>query len=308
MLGAAALLATGCSSPGTSDSAKDGASGRAPAVSSTPTLTTAKDKALPIDAYLLTDEQSDQLAEADKTLRERCMQRFGFDYHVPEATGGYRPESRTVLRYGVTDAAEAADFGYKPAGSEKHAGTKQKPVPMSGSMSMVLNGTTDPHVKPGSKQAAGGQTYNGQKVPRGGCVGEAKAKLLAGDANGSGGDAEIANRINSDSWTKSYEDSRVRATFTKWSACMKADGYTYADPIKANNDPEWNRSTAATARERTVAAADARCKVKNNVVGVWYTVEVAYQDQMIEQHAEELDKVKKDIDARMKLAAQAIGG
>ncbi|NED86885.1 hypothetical protein G3I76_43195, partial [Streptomyces sp. SID11233] len=95
-----------------------------------------------------------------------------------------------------------------------------------------------PTVKPGSAEARGGQIVGGKKVPRGGCVGEA-ARKLGGGAPQSYGEAPVATKINTDSWARSYNDKRVRAAFAKWSGCMKKQGYDYADPMKAGDDPRW---------------------------------------------------------------------
>jgi hypothetical protein len=301
VLGVAVVLAAvaGCSSSSDGEESSEGGTG-APAVGSIPKLTSVTDKSLPVDAYLLSDDQLDQMQDAEFTLRERCMARFQIPYSVPE-TEAFHPKSRTQLRYGVTNADEVAGHGYKPAGSEKPV-RKAKPQPLNQSATMVLTGTTDPNVKPGSAAAKGGQDYNGQKVPTGGCIGEAKAKL--GYSTEDSGEAEAATKVNTDSWAKSYEDSRVRAVFEKWSACMKEKGYSYADPMKANDDPEWQKTTVATAKERQVASADVACKAKHNVIGTWYTVEVAYQEQMIEQNAEALAEAKKDKDEQLKRMAE----
>ncbi|MEU0412245.1 hypothetical protein ABZ307_31090 [Streptomyces griseorubiginosus] len=298
---------TGCSSSSGSDEEGRAAGGTgAPSVSSFPKLTSATDKSLPVEAYLLDAEQEEQLSDAENILRERCMARFGIAYKVPE-TSVFVPESITQLRYGPTDADDVAGHGYKPAGSEK-AVVKPKPQELAPAATMVLNGTTDPNVKPGSAAAKGGQDYNGKKVPAGGCIGEAKAKLgySADRTPSENGAPPIADKVNTDSWAKSYEDARVKAVFAKWSACMKEKGYTYADPMKANNDSQWEQNPLATAKEKQVASADVACKAKYNVVGTWYAVDVAYQEQMIEQNAEALAEVKKTKDKQLKLMAEVL--
>ncbi|MCT9077145.1 hypothetical protein [Streptomyces fulvoviolaceus] len=298
----------GCSSSsGSGEEGKAAGGTGAPSVSSFPKLTSATDKSLPVEAYLLTTEQEDQMADAEKILRERCMTRFGIAYKVPEAPSVFAPTSITQLRYGPTDADDVAGHGYKPAGSE-NAVVKPKPEELAPAATMVLNGTTDPNVKPGSAAAKGGQDYNGQKVPAGGCIGEAKAKLgySAAQEPSEDGAPPIADKVNTDSWAKSYEDTRVKAVFAKWASCMKEKGYTYADPMKANNDPQWEQNALATAKEKQVASADVACKVKYNVVGTWYAVDVAYQEQLIEQNAEALAEVKKTKDKQLKLMAEVL--
>src|SRR5205823_14551075 len=37
----------------------------------------------------------------------------------------------------------------------------------------------------------------------------------------------------------SRQDSRVRAVFSAWSSCMREAGFSYADPMAANDDPAF---------------------------------------------------------------------
>ncbi|MET8471935.1 hypothetical protein ABZY90_21750 [Streptomyces sp. NPDC006422] len=297
---ATVLALAGCDSSGSSDSG-DTKAGSVPRTSTAPKLASTTDQSLPIEAYMYTKDQTQQLDNARVVLRRECMRRFGFPYEDQKAQNTFQPKSIAQFRYGVTDADDAAVHGYKPAGSERKV-VKPAPVKMAPAATTALTGTQDAKVKPGSAQAKGGQRINGHKVPAGGCIGEADRKLGATSSQDFG-DAPVVVRVNSDSWAKSYNDKRVRAVFTKWSACMKDKGYAYADPMKANDDRQWQKTATATPREQQVAAADVACKHKYNVLGVWYSVDVAYQKQMIEQNAEALNDVRKQIDKRLKLAA-----
>ncbi|MGY0487264.1 hypothetical protein [Streptomyces sp. WG-D5] len=298
---AAVLAVTGCDSSSGSDGSGGATGSGAPRTAAVPKLASTTDKSLPVEAYMYTKDQTDQLNNAVVTLRQDCMKDFGFPYQDQKAQGMYQPKSITQFRYGMTDADEVAVHGYKPAGSEKKV-VKPAPLKLSPAATTALTGTEDANVKPGSTEAKGGQDINGKKVPAGGCIGQANRKLGATSAQGFG-DAPVVVKVNTDSWAKSYNDKRVRAVFTKWSACMKEKGYTYADPMKASDDPQWQKTTTATPREQQVASADVACKRKYNVLGVWYAVDVAYQKQMIEQNAEALDDVKKRMDKQLKLAA-----
>ncbi|MFF0160253.1 hypothetical protein ACFYRY_22360 [Streptomyces sp. NPDC005263] len=301
------IAGCGSSDSGSGDEGKPAAAAGAPDVSSIPKLVSVTDKSLPIEAYLLSPEESKQILQAELVLRERCMSRFGIPYQAPQQAALFQPKSLTQLRYGPTDADAVAGHGYKPAGSEKAVG-KPKPQELAPAAAMVLNGTNNPNVKPGSAQAKGGQDYNGQKVPVGGCIGEAKTKLgySADQEPSKDGAPPIADKVNTDSWAKSYEDARVKAVFGKWSACMKEKGYTYADPMKANDDPQWQETSLATAKEKQVASADVACKAKYNVIGTWYAVDAAYQEQMIEQNAQALAEVKKAKEKQLKLMAEVL--
>ncbi|MFJ6466181.1 hypothetical protein ACIQM0_35025 [Streptomyces sp. NPDC091387] len=297
----AAALTTGCSGSSAEPAASDAAgSDAAPEVSSTPKITTRVETPVPVEAYLLTDEQSAALGKAENTLRERCMQRFGIQFHEPTTELKGPKYVISQYRYGKLDPAVTAQYGFHVPGQHtasdlakaKNAGTDSRSN-LSTAQLGVLRGTTDPSVKSGP----GGQDYNGQKVPAGGCYGEAKKKL------GNYQDAPVAVDVNINSFQKSTEDKRVRAAFAKWSGCMKKEGFDYPTPIKADGDPKW-AGTTVSAEEKQVATASATCMGKYNVAGIWNAVDVAYQKQAIEKNAQQLDDVKKDIEHDVKLAAQ----
>ncbi|MFJ6834201.1 hypothetical protein [Streptomyces sp. NPDC091209] len=304
---AAVLMAAGCSSSSPSSSGPPRAKGAAvvmPEVSSVPRLITAADRTLPIAPYLLSDQQSDELTAAQAKLTEQCMVRFGFRYTSPAPTPVFRPRTPTQFRYGVTDPKAAAVDGFAPAGS-RTAPAPAEHASVSAEMTLVLTGTNDPHVKPGST-AAGGQVHKGRKIPVGGCVGEARARLLS-EGPEAGGDAELPNAINIDSFESSRKHPLVRAVFAKWSQCMEARGFSYPDPLASTGDRAW-RTRTASAKEKAAARADADCKMRNNVVGVWYAVDAALQRQAIEKNSAALDKIKKAIRVRVKIAAAVLDG
>ncbi|MET7685296.1 hypothetical protein [Streptomyces sp. NPDC005423] len=307
VLGTAAVLLAGACSPSSPSSSRPSDTKNAtvvmPVVSAVPRLVTAADRSLPISPYLLSGKQSDQLAAAEAELTERCMTRFGFRYKSPVPTAVFRPRTPTQFRYGVTDAAQAAVNGFAPAGS-RTVPTTAKPPSLPATTTLVLTGTNDPHVKPGST-AASGRLYHGRKIPAGGCVGEARTRLLSAGPE-AGGDAELSNDINVDSFESSREHPLVRAVFAKWSQCMRARGFSYSDPLAATSDSAW-RTKTASAKERAAAVADAECKKRNNVVGVWYAVDAALQRQAMAKNRAALVEIRKAIAARVERAAAVLG-
>ncbi|MFF2657182.1 hypothetical protein ACFVUH_07430 [Kitasatospora sp. NPDC058032] len=273
-----------------------------------PTLVQVEDKTLPIEAYLLTTEQSKQLVAARTALTNRCMARFGFVVTPPPAPpgGGSMAKSLTQRRYFVTDVAEAAQYGYTsktPTSDEKPSRAPEPPAYL-----LALTGSPDGRaaVLPGQTPQGDGKEVNGQKVPPGGCIGEASGRLGATAENGNGGDTQLALDVKNTGWKQSQADTRLLAAFSAWSGCMKAKGYDYPTPIAATDDPQWQTLGAASEKARQTATADATCKAEHNVVGIWFTVESAYESALIEQNAEALRAVKQDIDKRVKLAAQAL--
>ncbi|WEV27707.1 hypothetical protein OYE22_22885 [Streptomyces sp. 71268] len=266
-------------------------------------ITKPENRPLPVDAYLLTNREEDAFVRARHTLVTRCMARFGFRYGpLPEP--GFRTRNRTQHRYGVSDPQQTATHGFAPPGSPRHQKPRRKRSSLSPAMSLVLSGTDDPKVMPGSVEAKGGQRINGRTVPNGGCFGQAMDALKARDGDG-GGDAELARRITGESFDRSRRDPRVKEVFTRWSRCMRDRGFSYADPVAANNDPAW-RTPTPSATERRAATADAVCKRQENVIGVWWTVEAAYQQREIDRHRGELADIRATIDERQRLAKAAV--
>ncbi len=294
-----AAAVTGCTSAAGGRPAAAG--NPEPAVTPLPLTATAtpsrpSDLVLPIAPYLFTDAQSSQLAAAHTELVSACMKRYGFAYSVSTASAPSVRLPANESRYGVM-TPDQARYGYhfmaeemkrlQPAAAPAHDAPKVTPA-----MASVLTGT------------AGGPV-NGRSVPSGGCNAEATAKL--GGRNGRYGDPDIAESIQADSFTRSQSDVRVLKTFAAWSACMRAGGYHYKDPNAATNDPRWSSSAEPTAAEIATARADVACKRRTDLVGVWFSVESAYQAAAIELNAGSLRQARSTMRRELRIAAALIG-
>ncbi|MBD0841161.1 MULTISPECIES: hypothetical protein [unclassified Streptomyces] len=273
----------------------------------TPKITNANEKSMPLDTYLLNPEQSETIDNAYRGIVSDCMKRFGFDYTLsqdPDSGYGDSPTTRIDGRFGRQSAEDAEKWGYHSVGSDTGEDSNPWGGPkLTAGMQTAMNGSSDPKQKFGP----GGQVINGEKVPDHGCVGEARKKLT-GSVNGNTVDAKLATDLKFDTLTKAQQDKRTRAVFAKWSTCMKGKGFDYADPIEANGDEEWSKTPQPTQHEIQVATADQDCRKKHNVVGVWFAVDYAYQEQAVEQNAEALADVRNGIDDMLKAAATAQAG
>jgi len=105
----------------------------------------------------------------------------------------------------------------------------------------------------------------------------------------------------------SREDSRVRAVFGAWSRCMRECGFSYPDPMAANNDPA-SATEEPTEHEVRVAVADVRCKRTAGVVEVWSAVETAYQRWAIDAHPDQLELIRQAIQVRLANAHAVLAG
>jgi bacterioferritin-associated ferredoxin len=147
--------------------------------------------------------------------------------------------------------------------------------------------------------------HNGVTVPPGGCSGEARRALEKEAPTVRSPD--LVQRLSQEIIRRAEQDSRVQAAWSKWSDCMRARGYAYAEPWDANDDPRWG-GDSVTDREIATATADVACRREGNLVGIWNAVEVAYQTEAIERHAQELAEIRAYIDAYRRNVARVLAG
>ncbi|MGW6458948.1 hypothetical protein ACWF94_24020, partial [Streptomyces sp. NPDC055078] len=246
---------------------------------------------LPIEPYLFTDRQVARLLRARGVLTAACMRRFGHAWPAPSRaapeTGTLNP-ANTAHRYGLTDESAAARHGYRPPpGTAAPPRKKEDPGPRPGPGQMlVLTGTA----ADGTPARRDGR---GRAVPAGGCLGEA-TEALSGDPEKIG-NRELVGAVNIGSYQDSRRDPRVVAVFRAWSRCMQRYGYDYADPAQPpGKAPEFAGPTASPA-EIALALRDVACKRETNVVGVWSSVDAAYQRRAMGEKRQELAGVERDI-------------
>ncbi|MCY0953561.1 hypothetical protein [Streptomyces sp. H27-S2] len=107
----------------------------------------------------------------------------------------------------------------------------------------------------------------------------------------------------SEAHERSERDSRVVAVLAAWSACMEKSGY---GGIRTPYDVVEEAGLAddkGGPRAVTAARADVACKSEVNLVGVRAAVEKAYQERLVEEHAETLALYGRQREARFRLAA-----
>jgi hypothetical protein len=239
---------------------------------------------LPLDAYQPSPATTRTLNQARIGLFVECMRQFGFRLQPPQPTG--TPPATNEGRYGLADEREAQRSGYHPA-------RVGRPPQASG-----------PAMSPAAQAVANGTGQRVAGLPEGGCLAEARRRLAEGGPTPP--DPELVDKLKSDSYARSQQDSRMRRAITAWSACMRRAGYDYADPMKANDDPAF-QSERPSAAEIAVATADVRCKREVNLVGIWATVESAYQQRFIDRNPEQLQVFKALMEAQVRNAARVLG-
>lgn len=314
LLAALALGGCGHSAAGGADSAD---SKGEPAIGAVPQLLSTASLSYPLDAYIASDSQYTELKRAQNVLVSRCMKRYGFDFAPPAQTAAEPPAGwRTSRRYGLTDPQAAATRGYRsrvavpPAKAEPELSANEE-------LALVGPAVKDPGKAPTSweeEQAAmktkasavkDAGLVNGLALPPGGCTREAFLRLFAPKEGMV--DVSFADALGADAYTRAEQDSRVVRAVGAWSSCMAAGGYRSTHPVSPQEDLGLSEDALASPRAVAAAKTDVACKKKVDLVGVWYTVEVAYQKRAVEQNAERLAQARTELDDRMRVAAALAG-
>ncbi|MFD3662244.1 hypothetical protein ACFWVF_16825 [Streptomyces sp. NPDC058659] len=281
---------------------------------SDPSGTAAAQLAYPLDPYKTSNEQIRGLEKAQDLLTADCMKRFGFTYRPPVRP--LPPTRSTTSRYGVTDEATVARYGYvKPGvgpGPDKPAEES-----LSSAEQLALSGPPLKS-KPGgglvlppltleeSRKTDSGRTLNGQKVPVGGCGREGHLRLYA--VRKDPVDLLYVFGMESEAFSRARQSPKVTKAVSAWSACMAEKGYRVTDPVSPQAALGL-KSEAEFGGAKAIAAArqDVACKKRTDLVALWYTAEVGFQNELMNQHAETLKQVKVELDERIKKAASVNG-
>lgn len=248
----------------------------------------AKGLALPIEPYLETYPETVALQRAKNAVQRECMARFGFDFDPP-APGQYPPASYNAAnmerRYGVTNLETAKKYGYR---LPENSGQVVPYEPQSAAANLVFDLT----VPRGQKPPA---TYQGHKLPDGGCRGESDRAIGSFDEN-------LPSKVNTQSWEKAKQEPEVLAVDKKWSSCMKAEGYAAATPLEAL-EQAFAPNADASSRSTSMAVADVECKQSTDLVKVYFSVESRLQKAAMEKYQLELNELKIKNAAAVKKAA-----
>ncbi len=284
---ALALLVIGCGA----------GNGDEPVIGEIPEITDPSDVVLPLDVFSYSPEQYRDVQLAAWQLIRDCVTRFGGEYTVPKELVVEMPALlfSHERRYGIADENLAATNGYHVApellGARGKGGWNPSPEEL-----VLVRGTTAATIR---------IDRIGNPLPEGGCGAEADA-VLSGSSSPTDGTAgfSVPDVLASEAHGLAEGDSRVREAMAGWSACMARQGYRYRDVWEAN-DQGW--PTPAGDDQIATAVSDVRCKHEVNLVGIWSTVEAAYQERLIEQHRADLDDLRARLEAETANAAQVLG-
>lgn len=242
-----------------------------------PTRGLAKGLTLPLETYMPSYADEITVQQARDTAEIACMRRYGFDNWRTEDLGTAPPlaanASNMPRRYGLTDLAEAKEYGYRPP----HPGRESTPPPEL----YAPDAVTVLQARQGGSTIT---SFKGKALPEGGCIGEVDRKVGTLDA-------DLVERLSAESFERSQETTAVKAAMGQWSLCMKDRGY------QLNNvwDTDKLHSPAAgtaSSEEIELATADVECKTTTNLIKIWFDEEAAIQKQLIKENQSNLDKAR----------------
>jgi hypothetical protein len=280
---ALALLVAGCATGAASTPTARGRSSAAAGTSAAPVsggagLTglslslgnTSNSLVLPLAAYSPSMQQVADVQTDEQAVASRCMQKDGFSFPatpVPTVTFGGDPGRGEFYDFGVTSMAFASLHGYQDRG------------PTGAPVSALPNFS-----KSSAEGAAYGQCYDAARRESG------FAPLHPYIA--------LYQVVGKDAWQLALASPVVVAGFKRWSACMAAKGYDYANPNQAAlGEPgdsqvptQWNLlSTAGPSQpEVQTAETDVRCKQSTGLLKQWIAAVAEDQARLVQRYLPQL--------------------
>ncbi len=233
-----------------------------------PPITSPEEAAREIDQYLPSLSLALRLIAAEESAISECLAGKGATERYREVAVG--AELSELLAFGIRNRVErSALWGYFVSDSDSvrgyHGGE-------GGTASLSVQeppGVTHDQVE--SCQLEASQEFDGGGLPAIFMV-EPASLLDRGPAVPSA-------------------DPRIKSVMTGWSDCMSREGFDYATPVAAFQDPQWlTTNGAASPQEIAVASADLSCKRETNLVGISLTVQREVDDAYIYEHQALLDQ------------------
>ncbi|MEV6834684.1 hypothetical protein AB0N17_09235 [Streptomyces sp. NPDC051133] len=257
--------------------------------------------AFPLHAYL-PDPTSDDGKTVDRAqwiLAKRCMVRLGFAGFAvldPGSVDSTYPVRQGTLAdgstlgsddspYGVDDPGPASEHGYHNRAPEDSAKPQEWPADQYTALT-------------GSFRSGDSHLAHGNRIPEGGCLGEATRKIYgappkAVKVNGLKVTSyySLALELGYQAQKQARKNPAWKKTEHAWSACMKKKGFRYADPDEAATDYAWYRDDKPSDKEKKTATADAQCKLDTDYIRTAHDIETRLQKSAIGRHKAELDQV-----------------
>lgn len=256
----------------------------------TPDSGLAKGLALPLQAYMQTYQDTVVIDNARRHLMTSCMADYGLDVTFPPAGQTPPPsadDSNLPRRYGITDRAMAAEYGFGLPDGIQHQQAPQMPELTQDQIEVLTGHTSIRRAPTDPKPKKGRSTYKGKKVHKDGCAGWADDKLETRNM-----DFSLVSRLDGESLTQSQKSPVVQKAIKAWSTCMSGQGYTAETPYDADEIVPHTDGKPSQ-EEIKVALADIDCKKSTHLVKIWFKEDARIQRQQIKDHKAQLEALRK---------------
>ncbi|MBK3642440.1 hypothetical protein [Streptomyces sp. MBT33] len=303
---AGAALATGCSTQSHAQPHDRAGSQTEPPVRSIRTVQTDRLQVMrPLDKYAPDDEADTLMKRAEAVVVNRCLRRLGYHRHPLDEQAESNPDPNIYEFYWFPQAGHAGYSTPSQASEDDNWDSSASEVEKK-----LLTGKL--------------ATYQGHRVPKDGCYGEAGRTLIKGaqppskfseqgititrvaDASPRGLIESYISVIRQALSMPLAKDSRIDRVVSEWSSCMKAVGYRYASPTDAATDKRWHNSSGKVSKaEITTATDDMACKKRVRYLDEVIAVESAYENQYISRHPAQM-KEFLELSRRWRANAQRI--
>ncbi|WP_331446463.1 hypothetical protein [Streptomyces xanthochromogenes] len=232
---------------------------------------------LPIQPYMFSKAEVRAMNRSRDRLIADCAKGAGLPDSGPAYDGpGTDGRTETDLRYGIHDAALAARRGYHPDAAAQEMRDRA-----------VAAGAVVP-AGPDADVLSACSASAGLTVP-------------------APTQAEVVQAIMRDSYAESAKAPEVVAVFARWSACMRAKGYSYAKPTDVDDDPRFHARDGVDDVEIATATADVACRTRIPVAKVWFEAESALQTKAIRANRDVLNTVRAGVEEAVGRADRAAG-
>lgn len=260
-----ALVLTGCGA----------SSSEAPTPVPTVRLTAVNQIDVPLQAYLSTEQDEALIQRAAFRQQVVCAARFGVVMEPTEVdAASIQAGIKLERRYGLINSDEVAQYGYDlpPA-----PGVGSKDDVKGDAQPSLADEVISGQVQTGDGGPSKMTDSDGNPMPEGGC-GKEGWDVVRGDVAYDYDD--LPKQLLEQARLQMLADPEYQAAEKDWSECMKRAGYDFPHPSDAGNSViDESKET-----QHTMAGLEVACAQEVNFPGRAMAVDVAYQNQLIDEN------------------------
>ncbi len=250
-------------------------------------------RTLPLDSFLvLSSDSKKTLDAAVDELTSKCMEDRGYEY-IPYPFSPPRQILDLRLRYGYIDAEEARKSGYQGVMSAAKDSEHER-----------LVSDVDEYRRefgPAYEDAL----YGGGVSASSACYPSSQEEIY-GAVGGLFNLAEYQAMVElqTESADLLYASRDARAVIDRWSSCMAAAGYSFAEWWQARET--FSQVQEISDAERQQAGSDAQCRTRVRLEASLLDVEASIMTKLIEENSSIIDGYQKELSLRVARAQEII--